>query len=913
MTTHNTGNPVPSAAVKDLYDNAENLDAAINGTGLNWTDRLGVVRESWAGFKVVFDQFIAAGSTMEFPTWAAASSAAGGGQIPLNRQVAVIGDTGTHTDPVAGGTVPNSGRFVMVAAGLQFRSADVLSQKADLTTVALQRARTEGITDIERSPNLFLDSFYARLVSGAGESSNDGIFGGTAGGATAVVDPQGRPSVRIAVASAQRYWRIPLAYLGAVAGEKVSAAIRVFDRQGAGSSARLIVKNLTAAFAEINRQEVAIPGLASGQEFVAQVPGFVVDASAAFIELAVLNAGSTNALSFTDVLVAKGLNPDFRPSVTYAKQAALATLNRAVDLTFSAPNLIDNNWAKTVALGAGDAVRVPEVRNGYSAVRVDRTSGAEWRLQIPRDRFGATFSVAGTLVDATNTSARRLMVMQRNAGAEIAGTRVTLQPANNNGLPLRVSQDNVGIHPDCTVVELYISGGSAGTGSSAWWADVVLASGDSSLYRPYSGIPASPSGGLVFVGPAGSDGNAGTRLLPFATPNAAIAALGGVGTVVVLPGIYGPSFKINPAIVKDVQVLGLWSAGAVPLVRCVNKLIGITKTAGRSKVYQATVPGLVLSSLNWVWQGGVADARTSIAAVDRKPWHRGRTNRLPNTKIVKATDTSSIEAALAELDAAADPRCYYQDGVLYFTVAAGGDGTAADIYVSGAGVVPTANIGTAGKLDVVGLEIHYGGINLRPFLRSHLDEVFVYGAVENCVDYAGYQSFGTLEVGGAGDQAGTIGDGLNGHSWAVCVGQDFYGHDCRDEGESTHEYGTVRIARSYVEFNGNSGIAVANGCDAVYGSVQSRGNGKCAVEATNAPTDNGVDTRVLVLGGVSIGDAGGIRGNPAQSCFAEAVDFKVYDCVGNAYEQMTIYDCKHAGTGTPKGPGVTVRNTTLVA
>lgn len=50
MTTYNTGNPIGSAAVKDLYDNAENLDTAINSpTSDTWTDRLGVERPTWRG------------------------------------------------------------------------------------------------------------------------------------------------------------------------------------------------------------------------------------------------------------------------------------------------------------------------------------------------------------------------------------------------------------------------------------------------------------------------------------------------------------------------------------------------------------------------------------------------------------------------------------------------------------------------------------------------------------------------------------------------------------------------------------------------------------------------------------------------------------------------------------------------
>lgn len=49
MTTYNTGNPVPSAAAKDLYDNAENLDVAINGDSPTWVDRRGRTRASVSG------------------------------------------------------------------------------------------------------------------------------------------------------------------------------------------------------------------------------------------------------------------------------------------------------------------------------------------------------------------------------------------------------------------------------------------------------------------------------------------------------------------------------------------------------------------------------------------------------------------------------------------------------------------------------------------------------------------------------------------------------------------------------------------------------------------------------------------------------------------------------------------------
>ncbi|HBX9960271.1 TPA: hypothetical protein MIM74_12505, partial [Klebsiella variicola] len=55
MSTYKTGHPLGSAAVKDLFDNAENLDFALNSlTALIWTDRLGKVRPSFFGMETSF-------------------------------------------------------------------------------------------------------------------------------------------------------------------------------------------------------------------------------------------------------------------------------------------------------------------------------------------------------------------------------------------------------------------------------------------------------------------------------------------------------------------------------------------------------------------------------------------------------------------------------------------------------------------------------------------------------------------------------------------------------------------------------------------------------------------------------------------------------------------------------------------
>lgn len=77
----NTRNPLPSIAATDLYDNAENLDRAINGGAASWVDRLGTARTSWAGFQSLmsallssnqgtFERFIADNGLKTFESWA---------------------------------------------------------------------------------------------------------------------------------------------------------------------------------------------------------------------------------------------------------------------------------------------------------------------------------------------------------------------------------------------------------------------------------------------------------------------------------------------------------------------------------------------------------------------------------------------------------------------------------------------------------------------------------------------------------------------------------------------------------------------------------------------------------------------------------------------------------------------------
>lgn len=61
MTTYATGNPLGSKDPRDLYDNAENFDTAMNDReNLAWSDRFGVSRKTWFGLEQQVADYLAA-------------------------------------------------------------------------------------------------------------------------------------------------------------------------------------------------------------------------------------------------------------------------------------------------------------------------------------------------------------------------------------------------------------------------------------------------------------------------------------------------------------------------------------------------------------------------------------------------------------------------------------------------------------------------------------------------------------------------------------------------------------------------------------------------------------------------------------------------------------------------------------
>lgn len=91
MTTYNTKNPVPSADARDRYDNSQVFDDLMNGAAPSTPDRLGVLRQSWAGMEQAFagseaDRAAAFQAFLEASGWSSLGTYASGINIISHTQ-----------------------------------------------------------------------------------------------------------------------------------------------------------------------------------------------------------------------------------------------------------------------------------------------------------------------------------------------------------------------------------------------------------------------------------------------------------------------------------------------------------------------------------------------------------------------------------------------------------------------------------------------------------------------------------------------------------------------------------------------------------------------------------------------------------------------------------------------------------
>lgn len=819
---------------------------------------------------------------------------------------------------------------------------------ANTNSIALSRARTEGITELFANPNVFADKDYVKTVAAGGldAAGGTGTYTKTANAVLAsLTTADGRKGYSFASSSgtSSNRWLQTLTLLGLVPGDLFSASIRLLGGTSSGLT-RILIRQFDAAAAEIvaARQTYTFTNGAL-TEGVIKFQGITVNALATSIDFYVDTNNTVAVLQFTDMLFAKGSVADFRPAskgfiATAADLAVVINTDtnrekwRFTNNVFPDPRFSNSGASFSWQTGAATPI---VGKNGYSCIETPVSASAS-------NRRSNKISVAGFKSGKISAS---LVIQEKIGDQGLTGLQIRLVAYNSVGAQLTWTPDGSD-GTDHTYYVRYMPQADITSATTLIIADnVTLPTGTTDIafdiriqttVQSYltmisirEGADTSFKDGLgsstvktVVITPTGSDATGdGSSGSPFASLGAAITALGGRGTVLVRGAEFTKVLQFSPALVTDrIDIIGEFTGTANPIVRMSDKLTGITKTAGQTKIYQVTT-AVVAATPNWIYQDGVADARTLIEAGRHQPEHNGRANRLPFTKIVKATATT-LALAMAELDASADPRCFYDSGILYFTVDSGGDGTTANIYVDATvGLVSAGSVETAGQISITNLDIRYGGLNTRPFRKTRLDNVAVHGSRGDAWSHCGDSKAGMVETSCAGSTAtdGT-GDGVNGHNHANLVIESLYSHDNNDDGESNHEYGRTRIANHYCEYNGGTAVAPALGCDAIYSAGRSfrnqriSGRKPAAYCVVGAPADGGDKTLAIFRNCRSEEDTVSFSdGTPGTASYGFCDNCESINPTTTGYDVYQIRNCRHSGTGTPKTAKVLVVNSTIVA
>lgn len=164
MTTFNTGNPLGSNSPKDLYDNAENLDDAINSVLTTWRDRFGVQRSTWAHMEQLATSYFMNGS---MPAYALKAEIPVGGLTPADagRQFAVTNDP----DSANNGTWRWDGTTLV-------KSADRVSVMETVVSIAARTSVGKNLLNPAVSlVGYYLDQFSSIPVASALYSVSDYI------------------------------------------------------------------------------------------------------------------------------------------------------------------------------------------------------------------------------------------------------------------------------------------------------------------------------------------------------------------------------------------------------------------------------------------------------------------------------------------------------------------------------------------------------------------------------------------------------------------------------------------------------------------------------------------------------------------------------------------------------------------
>lgn len=365
---------------------------------------------------------------------------------------------------------------------------------------------------------------------------------------------------------------------------------------------------------------------------------------------------------------------------------------------------------------------------------------------------------------------------------------------------------------------------------------------------------------VVYISPNGADTNSGVSAeTAVATFGRAAELIADDGELIVCEGDYE-----NPSV--DLGAFSrITASGEARLIYHTAKFTAAAQVDGYTRIYSVAYNTAPNSSL---WQHDYPDPRTEIAFADRHPVYRGRTHRMPTTRIADVTgvdsESTTLDGYLATMEAATDNYLYYYDadsGTLYFT-APSADFAAYPI------IRPARySIGAAKEWEVVirGLQIFYNSLSTAN-LSGSIEDVCVYGAVVGgCIRWDNSRDLVFLRC----EAAGADNDGFNGHGSGHVILQDCWGHDCIDDAESCHDNCDITVRGGLFEHCG-SGCTPATGGRGEYFGAMVR---HCTETGFSA---QGVDAVIA-----------------CNSCVALDIGMAAFNCGGNA--TATFVNCGGRG------------------
>lgn len=597
-------------------------------------------------------------------------------------------------------------------------------------------------------------------------------------------------------------------------------------------------------------------------------------------------------------------------------------------LALSNPNLFTANQVAGLDTdgGTGGGI-IPDSHNGVLCWSSDG-SARLWGLFSRDDIQGNILSAAVRILDWLNQGTHiRFLVIQYSSPSsqtgEVARQEVTIPRAEFNPGFIRI--DGMPIHEDCRSIGFFI-GTNGPSGGIVKYRDMLLCSGGDATFRVPAPTSATSAVREVWVSPDGSDSGSGSSSLPFATLERAAASLDGRGTIYLAPGNYGNQ-RLNIYSAKELKIVGGAGSDFKRSVFKYGSQLSITPVPGRAGVYSAALS----RTPAWLWVDGIPDEQTLVPYNEQHSLLNGMAHRLASTKVWHIP-ANNLADALDLIEASATPVCWRDVGTntIYLSLPDGAPGIDSDVRASfdDTGLLSNSRPVWSPEhhIELVGIDVRYGGVRVKDFRTSKLTDIGVLGAAVNGFDIGNWSELEQCRVGGAGSGDG-LGDGFNAHNHAIWTYRDCYGHDNWDDGESSHQNCRVTGWGNIMEYNGGSGFTPALGAQQILHNCLSRKNATSAFRTGNkmggfqvagdpTSTDPGIITSLEAYNCVSIGDRNGFHDGTASVAPSQrrlmAVNCRVFDAEETAYACAEIRDCTQSGSAAAKSAGTVVINSSLV-